>query len=303
MANVPALPLGVRIFDDRDCLVGEGPVWDEQQDRVVWVDILGAKVLWRSLDGSATGECPTPHHVGAVLPAQGSHWLAFLPDGIYTLRLETGEMHLSRPFPDITSHLPEPRPMFRSNDAKVAPDGSVYVGVMPYDTATYPRHGNLYRLADGVLNVAVAKTTLSNGIAWSPDSTTMYFIDSSLGRIDAFDYDLIPVPQSRRTFAEIDSSWGVPDGLCVDDSGNLWVGLWGGHGVLGIDSAGEVIGLIEIPGRHATSCAFVGHELRTLAITSASLDCPPQAPAGAVFLVDMPTAGILQPRATIRALN
>lgn len=296
--TIPRLDFPVRVFDDRRCFTGEGPVWDDRNTRVVWVDVLGSRVLWRSLFDDTIGEKGTPSHVGAILPSENSDWLAFLQDGVYRMRLDSTRPELIEKFPAAHSRH-DPIPLMRANDAKVGPDGIAYVGVMPYDTQRFPRSGSVYRLARTGMTVAIPDTTLSNGIDWSPDGRTMYHIDSAQGTVEAFDYDSAPLLETRRVIAHIDPSLGIPDGMSVDAEGNLWIGLWDGRGVLAVSASGDVFGLLPIPCQHVTSCAFVGDDLRALVVTTAHFDLGPDPMFGATFVVDMPVAGRPQTRALL----
>jgi sugar lactone lactonase YvrE len=140
---------------------------------------------------------------------------------------------------------------------------------------------------------------VSNGIDWSPDDTRMYFVDSPTRRIDMLDYDIATgEATSRRPFFELaDDLPGMPDGLCVDAEGGVWVALWGGSRVLGISPEGAVHTQIDLPASQVTSCAFGGDGLRTLFITSAAIGlddagraAEPQ--AGGLFASDVGVAGL-----------
>jgi sugar lactone lactonase YvrE len=296
--SVPRLDFPVHVFDERPCLTGEGPVWDGSNLRVVWVDVLGSRVLWRSLSEGTIGECDMPSHVGAVLPTVSSDWLVFLQDGVYLTRLDGALPDLIEKFP-IAAPDQDLDPLVRANDAKVGPDGIAYVGVMAYDTEKFPNSGALYRLEQGILTVSIPGTTLSNGIDWSPDGQTMYHVDSARGTIEAFNFESGPILDTRRVIAYVDPSLGVPDGMSVDVEGNLWIGLWDGGGIVGMDASGDMFGFLPIPCQHATSCAFVGNDLRTLVVTTARFDLEPDPMFGATFIVEMPVAGRPQSRAHV----
>ena len=113
------------------------------------------------------------------------------------------------------------------NDGVCEPAGRLWVGSMALiarpaaarSTATRARTG-LERVLDDV--------TISNGIGWSPDGGTMYYIDSMAYRVDAFDFDLgTGAISERRPLIVIERGGGIPDGLAVDDEGGIWVALWG----------------------------------------------------------------------------
>jgi sugar lactone lactonase YvrE len=289
--TIPELNFPVDVFDERQCLTGEGPVWDEQGMRVVWVDVLGSRVLWKSYVDSSIGEIQTPSHVGAVLPLEGPLWLAFLQDGVYRLGLKEANFELVEHFPDLSASLPDRAPPMRANDAKVGPSGAAYIGVMAYDTQRFPHSGAVFRLSESGFSLAIPNTTLSNGIDWSPDGRTMYHIDSAHGTVEAFDYESKPILETRRVIARIEPVMGVPDGMSIDIEGNLWIGLWDGRGLLGMHPSGQIFGRLPLPCQHVTSCAFVGTDLRRLIVTTASYGQDPGDLSGATFIVDMPTRG------------
>jgi sugar lactone lactonase YvrE len=82
---------------------------------------------------------------------------------------------------------------------------------------------------------------------------------------------------------------GIPDGLAVDSTGDLWLAVWGGHCVLHLDASGTPIDRIALPERNVTSCAFVSAGLDALAVTTAA---DPGGPGGAVHLLDVGRTGL-----------
>jgi sugar lactone lactonase YvrE len=112
--------------------------------------------------------------------------------------------------------------------------------------------------------------TTSNGLAWSADDRTMYYIDSGTQGIDAFDFDAaIGAVSNRRRLVTIDPSVGEPDGMTIDRDGCLWIALWGGSAVHRYSPDGQLDRVVPVPTRLVTSCTFGGDRLRDLFITTA----------------------------------
>lgn len=155
------------------------------------------------------------------------------------------------------------------NDGACDPQGRFWAGTMAYDEA--PGAGSLYRLElDGRCTQVLTGLTISNGIGWSPDGTTMYLADSGTGDIDAFDFDPVRGDISRRrTIAHISTPNAVPDGLTVDDNGDIWVALWNGGALARYHPDGSLLSTIPLPVDRPTSCAFGDTGGGTLFVTTA----------------------------------
>jgi sugar lactone lactonase YvrE len=264
------------VFDDRRCDLGEGPHHDEQTGRTWWVDVFAKRILWRELGSGRRGEVSVPAHVGAAVPRRTGGLVACLPDGAWLVEPD-------RPVEPLTLYPPSPAgwPAMRSNDAKADPVGRLWLGTMAYDQTTGA--GALYRLdPDGTLTRAVLGVTVSNGLGWSPDGSTMYYVDTPTRRIDSFAYDMATGRLGeRRLFAEAQA--GFPDGLCVDAAGGVWVAHWDGSAVHRYAPDGRLDRSVELPTPLVTSCAFAGDRFQTLVITTAAHGRPDDAAAGLTY--------------------
>ena len=163
--------------------------------------------------------------------------------------------------------------------------------------------GQLFRLdADGTSHMAADGITLSNGVAFSPDGGTLYYTDSLQKIIYAFDLD----PESgalsnKHVFAETGALPGIPDGATVDAEGHPWSARFHGSRVLRHAPDGGVVGEIEFPVSHVTSCALDGPDLKTLYVTSAFFRLTDEQRAaeplaGALFAVEVDVPGVSEPR-------
>lgn len=250
---------------DANAELGEGPTWDPSTGELLWVDILGRRVHRFRVAESAPGPSfATDRDVGAVVPRRNGG-LALALAGAYAL-LETGA---SEP---ATMIAVEPdRPENRMNDGKCDPAGRFWAGTMAY--AGTPGAGSLYRLDPNLsVTTMLQSVTCSNGLGWSPDGQTMYYIDTGTRGLDAFTFDP-PTGEiaDRRRIVDIPPESGLPDGMTVDVQGGLWVALWGGGAVHRYLPDGTLDRILELPCRLVTSCAFGGYMLDELFITTASV--------------------------------
>jgi sugar lactone lactonase YvrE len=177
------------------------------------------------------------------------------------------------------------------NEGGCDPDGRFYCGSMAYDQA--PGAGSVYRLdPDGSTRTVLTGVTVSNGLGWSPDGGTAYYVDTPTRRVDAFDYSARDGLTGRRPV--VDEVPGRPDGLTVDAEGCLWVALFGGGAVLRYRPDGRLDDRIELPATQVTACALGGPGLRTLYVTTSKdgIDPAAQPLAGAVFAAEVDVPGL-----------
>lgn len=242
--------------------LGEGPCWDPDSNRLIWVDIT-ADAVHRFDPASGEDErFEIGQPVGAAVPATDGRLALAVSDGFAFLDPTSGRIER---IADVEADLEDTM----MNDGKCDPAGRLWAGTK--DAKGSRPVGSLYRLGTDRRPVRMLPDlTVSNGLGWSPDHETMYFIDSPTQRIDVFDFDLAGGEISnRRTLAEIPKGWGLPDGMTVDEEGFLWVAFWGGSAVRRIDPSGEMVTTVEFPVSQITSCAFGGQDLSELYVTSA----------------------------------
>jgi sugar lactone lactonase YvrE len=263
--------------------LGEGPRWDAERSRLLWVDIeAGALHVVGSEE--RTIECGSK--VGAAAPWTDDTVLVALADAIAAVDLRDGAVQRLTAFPDA-------RPGMRSNDGACDPLGRFWIGTM--DENNERGAGTLYRYdPDGSLHPMVEDVTLSNGLGWDPEARLMYYVDSTTQRIDVFDFDLRAGSiANRRVFAEIPKAEGTPDGLAVDDDGGIWVALWRAGEVRRYTPDGNPDGRVAVPADNTTACCFKGSRL---IITTASIEMKPdraaaQPMAGCLFEIEVPFSG------------
>lgn len=254
------------------CKVGEGPVWDADNNRLLFLDILGECIFIYDYIIKKIKKIDVGQIIGCMALCENGDILLALQDGIYRMK-PSGEKELA--------HQPIKIKGQRFNDGKVGPDGCFYLG-----TADPESKGAFYRFKDGVLKELFDGCGCSNGLDWSVDGTKMFYCDTPLGKIEMFDFDVETHSLSnRRDFVEIPKGLGCPDGFAMDSEDNIWLGLWDGNAVLKINRDGSFDEKIEVPAKKASCCCFGGEYLTDLIITTAAKSDVPEYPlAGYVFV-------------------
>ena len=255
----------VRVADLPADELGEAPCWLAGSGELLRVDILaGAVHRWRPGAGPQRTERFGGEVAAAVPRARGG--LVLAADRRLELVAPTGER-------TVVAEVEHGRPGNRFNDCRADPAGRLWAGTM--SKRREPGVAALYRLdPGGVLTPVLRGLTLSNGIGWSPDGAAMYHVDSTEQRIDRYDFD--GTLGERRTFARIDPAAGLPDGLCVDAEGGVWLALFGGGALRRFDATGALTAVVPLPTTNPTCPAFGGDDLATLYVTTARYKLAPE---------------------------
>ena len=264
-------------------LLGECPRWDAATGRLLWVDVEGRSL---HLFDPASGDDRSilfDDRIGAAAPASDGAVLVALAGRLAMVDLDDESVRTLVEIPHGEG--------LRMNDGVCDAAGRLWVGSLALDYA--PGRGALYRYssAEG-LDRVLEDVTISNGIGWSLDGGTMYYIDSMAYRIDLGTGEI----SERRPFAVIERGAGIPDGLAVDDEGGVWVALWGRAAIRRYSPEGELERVLDVPADNVTACCFGGEDGRSLYITTASVELPAerhsrQPLAGSVFVTDVGISG------------
>ena len=253
---------GVELLVDAHAQVGEGPLWDEERQVLYWVDILSSLLY---IYDPATGEnrvLDVGRHVGTVVTRASGGLMLAVREGFASFDLETQELTLiANPEAHITGN--------RFNDGKCDPAGRFWAGTMAYENPT--NQGSLYRLdTDFSVHKIFGDVAISNGIIWSLDHTTMYYIDTLRKNVRAFDYaDDTGDISNERVIINVPEEIGMPDGMAIDSEGMLWVAHYGGSCVSRWNpNTAQLLEKIDLPVTQVTACAFggpnLGHPLHNL---------------------------------------
>lgn len=297
--HLSASALRVRLVQAANAILGEGPLWVAEEQALYWVDIARPAIYRHSPTLGQTGMWILPEKAGCIaVKGPGQLWVA-CRSGLHTLDTEHGQLLR-------VSAVEQPSDGHRFNDGAVDRSGRFWLGVM--NEAQPGPHGRLCRY-DGPdkLQTIEAGWHCPNGLDWSPDGRVFYATDSGLRTIWRYDYDpATGMASERQVFKRLEANQGVPDGLTVDSEGCVWAALWDGWCVERYDPQGQHMLTLPMPVQRPTSVTFGGDDLRTLFITSASVNVGPDglrrgAQAGGLFAVDTPVSGLPAPVARLTA--
>jgi len=280
-----------KVVVEKRALVGEGVLWNNHKKVCYWVDILSNEVYIYDPATDTNRTIHTCQPVGTVVPRALGGLTVALHNGFANIDLETEKMTPIGKDPEWDI------PANRFNDGKCDPAGRLWAGTMEFGGAT--GEGSLYCLdADHSVSKKVENVSISNGIVWSHDSETMYFVDSLAMNVRAYDYDIDTGNIGNERVVVKNEGEGIFDGMAIDEDGLLWIAVFGGWGVRVYNpDSGELVRDIRLPVEQVTACAFGGDDLNELYITSAAylLDeqrLAQQPLAGSLIKIDPGTSGV-----------
>lgn len=275
---------------DTQCILAESPTWHKAQQCFLWVDIEKGHLYRYEPVKKNLRKWEFPHRLSLVIPDKQGKYILGLDARVARFDPETEDL-------EWICEVEKEHPENRFNDGACDGKGRLWAGTMSTKFTQYA--GALYCVdLDLEVKKKVDLVSISNGICWSRDQKTMYYIDSPTRKIQAFDYDLdTGFISFKQVVVSIPEEMGTPDGMCMDQNGKLWVAHYGGFGVYQWDpETGIQLNKIDVPAPHVTSCAFVGPDNDEMLITTARENMSkemiqkyPQ--SGGVFICNMPVKG------------
>jgi sugar lactone lactonase YvrE len=276
-------------------LLGECPVWDAKAEVLWWVDIEGRRIHRYDATFAVDSHQDVPGRPGAIaLTGQFNRLLVAMENELVWFDWDEANL-------DSWLQLEPPDTGNRLNDAVCDRNGRFWVGSM---SETPAATGRLHCVKpSGAYTTTQRGIHVANGLAFSPDSRTMYFADSHRRTVWAYDYEVETGRTSaERVFLEFGTELpGKPDGAAVDEAGCYWVACVYGWSIARVDPKGRIDRLVELPVEKPTKPAFGGKQLDVLYVTTiGSGGSEPtvthQHDDGAVFALDVGVSGIAEPR-------
>jgi sugar lactone lactonase YvrE len=264
-----------------DDVLGEGPCWDAQAQRLLRVDIGGGLVhSWWPASGRSE-VITVGGRVSLAVPARDGDLLLAVEDRILLTRGAAATQMCA-----IEADVPGTQ----LNDGKCDTSGRLWVGT--YSKSGLPEAGLYCVDESGEVRRVLSRLIASNGLAWTPDGAFLYVTDTGRRSITRFRIDpAVPALYGAERFCEFPPGDGVPDGIATDVDGGVWVAVFGGGAIRRYSPAGTVDAECRLPITYPTSVAFGGDGRDVIFVTTArhrlSRDALGREPlAGSVFAVD-----------------
>jgi sugar lactone lactonase YvrE len=289
----------VAVAVNTENVLGEGPLWDPRKQSLYWLDILESELHCLIPYKQAHSVIDLQEMAGSIhLTNDANIVVLTMVTGLYALNLGAqGKRLLGKPH--------QLKPGVRFNDGKTDANGRIWAGTMDMDCAADA--GEFMRFdARNHVTTMLAPMTIPNGLAWTKDNSTLYHIDSPRLSVQAYAFELASGSLgSPTTVLQFEEDGSIPDGMCIDAEGMLWVAFFGGACVNRYDPhSGKQLCRIDLPAAQITSCCFGGADLGDLYITSSRYKLDEQALlatplAGSLFKVPVDATGTTEPSVTI----
>lgn len=267
----------IEVLVDVKTTLGEGPLWDLQEQRLYWIDSADGRVFRATAQGNELRAWQVPQKIGSMALRKSGGAIVSLARGLHTLDFESGDVQLiTDPEPELLNN--------RLNDGKVDAQGRFVFGSM--DTLEEGPNGALYCLdSDMSVRKLDDRIIVSNGPCWSPDGRIFYFSDTWSGDIWAYDYDQKTGNISnKRVFTTLQGQqFRSSDGSTVDEEGCLWNAQVYEGILVRYNPDGSVERTIPMPVKNVTSVMFGGPDLDVLYVTCMSKPPLPRFPKDSVL--------------------
>lgn len=279
-------------------VLGECVLWDAVRGQMLWTDIVGRKLYTYDPETHTTAILDLEEELCAFALIEGSDKLLGAFRSGFRVLDRSGRT-------SSWLHRVQNTEKVRLNDGRVDRQGRFWCGSLMDTASNQPEpdvSAELYRVShDGVVTTHLTGIGISNSICWSPDSSVMYFADTTHRVIWAFDFDKDDgAISNQRVFARTQEPCG-PDGSVVDADGCLWNAEWGHGRVVRYNPDGSIHSVLQLPASHVTCVAFGGADLSDLYVTSATQGLSKshraaEPEAGNVFVYSTPYRGLPESR-------
>ncbi|MBC2845447.1 SMP-30/gluconolactonase/LRE family protein [Winogradskyella flava] len=226
----------------------EGPIFDKENELLYFVSILDGLVFCYNPKTKEILSVKLDSPTSNIYLVSNKIVLVASKNGFYEVDFKT--LTLTFKFQiDID-------PMVRYNDGIEDTAGRYIIGTMGYPMVK-TGIGNVYSYHKNEFKIIIKNTTISNGLAFSSDNQTLYFIDTPTKKVAKYSYDIGTGDAEFIDYVIEFKNSGSPDGMCIDKNGMLWIAEWGGACVSQWNPLiGKKVNEITIPFTNVTSCCL-----------------------------------------------
>ncbi|RBO79826.1 SMP-30/gluconolactonase/LRE family protein [Marinomonas aquiplantarum] len=278
---------------DAQAKLAECPRWDERTQTLYFVDIDSFVLYAYDTQSKTLSNRKFDEEIGCFSLAENGGFIAAFRSGVYTFDHLNAELkpYWKADYDQQTT---------RFNDGRCDAKGRFLAGTMYSPKDAFK--GALHQFSQGQQKILDQAAWTSNGLAFSPDQSIMYYSDTPNHVVYQFDYDVeTGEATNKREFIRFPHGNGRPDGAAVDTDGNYWSALYQGQRVVKISPAGDILEEHPVPATYPTMVAFGGPNMSTLYVstcraaqTEEELQTFPH--AGGIFALETSVTGQVEPR-------
>ncbi|MEM0016435.1 MAG: SMP-30/gluconolactonase/LRE family protein [Saccharolobus sp.] len=271
------------VLSNYKAVLGEGPVYDKELNKLFWVDIEGKKIIINDLNTGTETFYDTQDLVSSLCVIDERRIIATIRHGFYIIDLKNNSLNK---LGEVESNIE----YNRFNDGKCDKMGRYWAGTM--NMLERKPTGNFYKFDGNNITKVLEGLTVSNGLGWDYEDKVMYLIDTPTRKVFVFDFDLKKGEiYNKRVAVDFGNEPGNPDGMAVDAEGNIWVAHWGGGKVTRWNPKnGKKLFEIKVPATYVTSITFGTPEMNQIFITTAGKSQDPL--AGKLFTTKVDVKGL-----------
>ena len=254
------------IISEKKCILGESPIWHKSTNNFIWLDYLKSimffynpiknNIVEKKLDLEAPlGGIALYNNFESLIIAH-KNGLSIISLNSFKL---TDFIHPEVDKKDVIY-----------NDLKIDRDNNLWISTSHIDETE--EKGSLWKLDRNKKLLLVDKGfKVSNGPAFSPCGNYIYFNDTFT--YQTYMYQLPNEDKSKvekEIFYKFDEEDGYPDGITVDEEGNIWIAHWGSGIITKQSPNGKIVSKYNLPSLNLTSLCFGGTNYKNLVVTSAT---------------------------------
>ncbi|WP_298505764.1 SMP-30/gluconolactonase/LRE family protein [uncultured Maribacter sp.] len=226
----------------------EGPVFDHKENLLYFVSILDCLVFCYNPYNREILSVKLDSPVSCIFLLDKKRVMVASKNGFFEVDFNTLQKQFSFQI-DIANSV-------RYNDGIKDPEGRFLIGTMGFPEVK-DNIGKVYSYSEGKSKVIIKDTTISNGLAFSQDGCSLYFIDTPTKKVAKYAYDMKTGAVLFESYVIKFNGEGSPDGMCMDKEGMLWIAEWGGGCVSRWNPiSGKKIDERKLPCLNVTSCCI-----------------------------------------------